>query len=469
MLERSTASRTLLRLVSDIILTELALLLAGGLTTWLSTDLQAIGEQTFPTWPICALVAVIWGVALLLAPIDLSRIQRAVDEAQTIFLTVTLATLALAGVLFFLYPHHFRLQVLTFYLLDSVLLIGTRLVVRLILKLLGKPRYPRRRVLVLGTGDGGRDAIRMIERHDWAGLEPVGFLDDSLAPQTVVEGYPVLGPIEDVAHHVRSEEIEEVVVALPLEAYDRFFEMMDGLRALPTRVRVVPDHFKTTLFRSRVEEFAGVPMIALQQPTLAPFERWVKRAFDVAVGTVTLIAISPILALVAIAVRIDSPGPVIFKQERIGENGRRFSMYKFRSMVKDAEKQQDQVIRIDADGKIQHKHSDDPRVTRVGKLLRRTSLDEFPQLVNVLRGEMSLVGPRPELPWLVEHFEPWQWQRFSVPQGITGWWQVNGRSSKPLHLHTEEDLFYIQNYSLLLDIQILWRTVGAVLKKKGAY
>jgi lipopolysaccharide/colanic/teichoic acid biosynthesis glycosyltransferase len=117
-----------------------------------------------------------------------------------------------------------------------------------------------------------------------------------------------------------------------------------------------------------------------------------------------------------------------------------------------------------------HKHRDDPRVTRVGKFIRRASLDELPNIFNVLKAEMSLVGPRPELPWLVEeHYEPWQWQRFSVPQGITGWWQVNGRSDKPMHLHTEEDLFYIQHYSLLLDIQILWRTVGAVIKSEGAY
>jgi lipopolysaccharide/colanic/teichoic acid biosynthesis glycosyltransferase len=153
----------------------------------------------------------------------------------------------------------------------------------------------------------------------------------------------------------------------------------------------------------------------------------------------------------------------------VGEQGKLFPMCKFRSMVKNAEAHQAEAMQIMADGTLWHKRPDDPRVTQVGRFIRRTSLDELPQLINVLRGEMSLVGPRPELPWLVEQYEPWQWQRLSVPQGITGWWQVNGRSDKPMHMYTEDDLFYIQNYSLLLDVQILWRTIGAVLKGKGAY
>ena len=138
-------------------------------------------------------------------------------------------------------------------------------------------------------------------------------------------------------------------------------------------------------------------------------------------------------------------------------------------MVTNAEGRQAEVIEQTADGRIIHKKKDDPRVTRVGRFIRATSIDELPQLFNVLRGEMSLVGPRPELPWLVERYEPWQRKRFAVPQGITGWWQVNGRADKLMHEHTEDDLYYIQNYSLLLDLEILWKTIGAVIKKTGAY
>jgi lipopolysaccharide/colanic/teichoic acid biosynthesis glycosyltransferase len=144
-------------------------------------------------------------------------------------------------------------------------------------------------------------------------------------------------------------------------------------------------------------------------------------------------------------------------------------MFKFRTMVADAENLRHTVETTDSEGQLIHKSDRDPRVTRVGRILRKTSMDELPQLLNILRGEMSLVGPRPELPYLVERYEPWQRKRFAVPQGITGWWQVNGRSDKPMHLNTEDDLYYVQNYSLLLDIQILFKTILVVLRGKGAF
>ena len=138
-------------------------------------------------------------------------------------------------------------------------------------------------------------------------------------------------------------------------------------------------------------------------------------------------------------------------------------------MVCDAEEMQEQINEVNGKGQIIHKKRHDPRVTRVGSFIRKFSLDELPQFINVLKGDMSLVGPRPELPWLVQEYEPWQRKRFAVPPGMTGWWQVNSRADKPMHEHTEEDLFYVRNYSLLLDLQILWRTIGAVLKRRGAY
>ena len=156
-------------------------------------------------------------------------------------------------------------------------------------------------------------------------------------------------------------------------------------------------------------------------------------------------------------------------QDRIGENGRLFKMVKFRTMVADAEEKRALVEHLNEDGEFIHKVKDDPRVTRVVKFLRRTSLDELPQVINVFKGEMSIVGPRPEMPFLVEKYDLWQRKRFAIPQGITGWWQVNGRSELPMHLNTEFDLYYIQHYSVWLDVLILFKTIGVVIKGKGAF
>ena len=469
MLEWWRTNYTLVRLVLDVVLTELALFVAGVLVALLPMMQPAPPGR----WPmsvgVYTVVAVIWSVAFLLQSVYAPSDQRAVDQAQSIFVAVTLATLTLAGCLFFLFPSVPRAQILIFYLLDLVLLIGSRLANRMFLKMVDRPRYARRKVLILGANEIGRDVADMVERCRWAGLEPLGFLDDQITPQAEVAGLPVLGRIEQVARFVEEYGVDEIIVALPIQAYDRFFRLVAGLQHLPAQVRIVPDHIKSFLFRTRLEELAGVAMITLHKGGLSPFERQVKRAFDLVVGTAFFLVSSPLLALIALAIRLDTPGPVLFKQERIGEGGKLFSMYKFRSMVKDAEERQAETVSIDENGHMTYKHPDDPRVTRVGRLIRSTSLDELPQILNVLKGDMSLVGPRPELPWIVEHYEPWQFQRFAVPQGVTGWWQVNGRSDKPMHLHTEEDLFYIQNYSLLLDVQILWRTAGAVIKRRGAY
>ena len=456
-------------LVADLVLTGLALLLSDILR-----PLLPFGKPLDPEYPglspaIYVLAALIWSVVFLLFSVYAPRPRRALDETQFIFVAVTFATLTLAGMLYFTFRGISRLQILIFYIADLVFLVGYRLLLQLVHRTSRRTALAERRVLILGAGEAGRDTLDMIVKQQWSGLVPVGFLDDSLAPGSDVEGYPVLGRIEEVEHYVNFEDIDEVVVALPLTTFDQFFSLMAGLRELSARVRLVPDHVKLALFRTSAEEFAGVPMITMRQPTLNAFERHVKRAFDLALATVGLVLALPVMALTALAIRLDTPGPAVYKQPRVAEGGKRFQMYKFRSMIEGADQQLEEQIHFTEHGELLFKQRDDPRITHVGKFLRRFSLDELPQFVNVLKGEMSLVGPRPELPWIVEGYEPWQWQRLSVPQGMTGWWQVNGRSDKPMHLHTEEDLYYIQNYSLLLDFQIMWNTIGAVVRGRGAF
>jgi exopolysaccharide biosynthesis polyprenyl glycosylphosphotransferase len=224
------------------------------------------------------------------------------------------------------------------------------------------------------------------------------------------------------------------------------------------RVRLVPDFLKLVMVQSSVDLVGGLPLIGLREPRIDGPAWAVKRIFDLAVTGGALLFGWPLMLTIAAAVKLTSPGPVIYRQQRVGENGRLFWVYKFRTMATDA----DQRPTLD-------KRPDDPRVTRLGRFLRRTSLDELPQLFNVLKGEMSLVGPRPEQVFIVQRYEPWQRQRLAVPPGITGWWQVNGRSDLPMHLNTQYDLYYIRNYSLLLDLKILWRTIGAVIQGRGAY
>ena len=226
---------------------------------------------------------------------------------------------------------------------------------------------------------------------------------------------------------------------------------------------VIPDYFALALHRAQVDDFAGLPLLDLRAPALSDYQRLTKRAFDVALVLLLAPLALPAMGLISAAIRLADGAPVLLRQKRVGENGQVFDMLKFRTMVPDAE------LLLPEDDSLLHKRRDDPRVTRVGGFLRRTSLDELPQFFNILRGEMSLVGPRPELPELVERYETWQRKRFAVPQGLTGWWQINGRSDKPMHLHTEDDLYYVQNYSLGLDLLILWRTLWTVLSGRGAY
>ncbi len=194
-----------------------------------------------------------------------------------------------------------------------------------------------------------------------------------------------------------------------------------------------------------------------------------KRVLDVILGCLALLAALPILGAAALLIWLVDGSPVLFVQKRVGGGGAEFDMFKLRTMVVDARESQGALDGCDAMGPMPHKTRNDPRVTRVGRALRRFSIDELPQLINVLKGEMSLVGPRPELPSLVREYEPWQFQRLSVPQGITGWWQITGRSDRPMHLNTQADLYYVENRSFWLDLQIMLRTIWVVLLGRGAY
>ena len=326
------------------------------------------------------------------------------------------------------------------------------------------------RVLIVGAGRLGRHVAAEIALRSHGALRVAGYLDDDRDKRACgVEGLPVFGRTADIVAAVQEHAIDEVIFALPPEDHRLMERLARRLEQLPLRVHMAPDVLDLAFTRTTVEAIGGLPLLSLREPLLSPAARRSKRLFDIVVSVSLLLLLSPLLLLVALLIKLDAPGPALYSAERIGENGRPFRMIKFRTMVVGAEAQWRRVATRTADGKLQHKSEDDPRVTRIGRRLRRTSLDELPQLINVLRGEMSLVGPRPEVPYVVQEYEPWQWRRFAVQPGITGWWQVNGRSDKPMHLNTQDDLYYIQHYSIWLDLKILWRTVGVVLGGRGAY
>jgi exopolysaccharide biosynthesis polyprenyl glycosylphosphotransferase len=326
------------------------------------------------------------------------------------------------------------------------------------------------RVLVVGAGDIGRSVIQSILASPAAGYQVVGYIDDD--PQKGngrlgrIRG---LGKLQDLPDVIAAEKVDEVIVTLPWMYHRKILHIVEECERDNVPVRVVPDVFQQRMGRVDLDTLSGIPLIGTAPVRLSQGAFLVKRVIDLSVSILAVPFALILFAVVALLIKLDSPGPVIFKQERVGKDGACFFVFKFRSMVEGAEQMQADLEALnEADGplfKVKH----DPRVTRVGRWLRRTSIDELPQLVNVIRGEMSLVGPRPGTPEEVAQYEPWQMQRISVLPGITGLWQVSGRSDVPFEEMVLLDIFYIENWSLDLEIRILLQTIPYVLLGHGAY
>lgn len=468
MLRRFSVNFAIFSMALDMGLTLLALMLAAVLRPLLH-QLSFVKPLTGAKMPPALFIAVpiLWGITFLVTSVyDPKRIYKAIDEFQLVTVATALATLIFAGLLYLTLRQFSRALFLLFILLDVSLLLSWRIIARIWFKM-GNVSVAKQRVLIVGAGDVGQRVGGMLAEYQWMGLDLSGYLDDD--PKNRANDLPILGQVADVRYVVEKQQIDDVVIALPQKAYGRINELVLALHDLPVNVRVVPDYFSLALYRASVEDFGGLPLISLRDPALNEVQRMVKRLFDLAIASITIFLLLPVLGIIALIIKLDSKGPIIFLQKRVGENGRLFNMFKFRSMVVGAENLQETVKIVDADGNAIYKKANDPRVTRFGRFIRRTSLDELPQLFNVLLGNMSLVGPRPELPMLVGKYDSWQHKRLAVPQGMTGWWQINGRSDKPLHLHTQEDIYYIQNYSLWMDIYILLKTPWVVVRGRGAY
>ena len=458
--------------ISDIIITCFGLYAASYLRDTLPIG-KPLGEvgASLPVF-VYAIAALCWsGSLLLVGAYDTKHTDRNWIIITRVIFGGLLATLLLAGILFLTFREVSRLQFVYFFLINLFLLLFYRWIVFGILQpRLSTPIFDRTHVIMIGAGDLAQQVVQQVKANPLWGYDIVGYIDDEPdRRQRTYNGLDVLGTLDDLLPIIETHDVVEIWSTLPPNAYDKLHSLIARLEKFPVRVKVIPDYFSLALVKAKVEMIGGFPLIGLREPVIDGGNRLVKRAFDVLTSVVLIVFTSPMMLFIAILVAIEGSGQVIFRQSRVGENGVLFTMYKFRTMIQGEEAHGSQHETQTTQQPLPHKRRDDPRVSKLGYILRRFSLDELPQLFNVLKGDMSLVGPRPEMPWLVDLYKPWQRKRFAVPQGLTGWWQINGRSEKPMHQNTDEDLYYIYNYSLLLDILILIRTPFAVLQGRGAF
>lgn len=325
-------------------------------------------------------------------------------------------------------------------------------------------------ILIVGAGEMGRAVMRAIVARPQLGYYVVGFLDnDRDAGRTDIGPFKALGSIDRLRHVLKQEDVDEVIITLPWHSQPIIVDVMRTCERDRVRSRVVPDMFQLSLSRVSVDHLSGIPLIGLKESRFTDTGRLTKRTLDFVLSAMGLILCAPLFGLVAILIRLDSRGPVFFRQERVGLKGRTFDIVKFRSMKEDAELQREKLDGLNQASTPLFKIRDDPRLTRIGPWLRRVSLDELPQLINVLRGEMSLVGPRPGLAEEVEQYQPWHLQRLDVLPGITGLWQVSGRSDITFDEMCLLDIYYIENWSPGLDLALIARTIPRVFIGRGAY
>jgi Undecaprenyl-phosphate glucose phosphotransferase len=351
-----------------------------------------------------------------------------------------------------------------FLMLNVALTFASREFMREVLERRWRAGIGLKKILIAGSGDLGRLVADKILEHRELGYQIVGFVDDRAAGDHLgYRGFPLLGTLDDAAEITARESIDHLYVALPPEEHVRMLELLESTSREMVDVKVVPDLLQVIALRARLEDLDGIPVININEPPLQGFNSLLKRAIDIAISAAALAIFALPLGLIGLLVRLTSKGPVLFHQERMGLDGKPFTIVKFRSMYDDAEKNTGPVWAI----------ADDPRVTSLGRFLRRSNLDELPQLWNVLRGDMSIVGPRPERPHFVEQFKhkiPQYMLRHKVKAGLTGWAQVNGwRGNTPLEKRIEYDLYYIENWSVRLDLKIMWLTLLKGFFHKHAY
>ena len=422
---------------------------------------------------LCALLLVIWAVAFSLQGVyrshrlsslreELIEIARAIFFASAALMivgqiaswrTITVGTATLVG------------------LLAMFLIGGTRVLLRLNLRRLRLRGHNIKKLVIIGTGPRAEWFAKQVLRRNDFGYRLIGYVDSKVRfNNNGLSDVPWLGDVDDLPGIIGNEVIDEVFIALPIKSqYSQIESAITLLEEQGIMVHLLSDLFPHKLARSRPWEFEGTPLLSLHSAPPLTWKTEVKRLIDIMVSGLLLVFLLPFLILVALAIKLDSEGPILFVQNRVGFNKRRFRMYKFRTMRNGAEARIEELEHLNEKTGPIFKIKNDPRITRLGKWLRRTSVDELPQLANVLLGDMSVVGPRPlSVRDALRMEEAWQKRRFSVKPGLTCLWQVSGRSNLSFEQWMQLDLDYIDSWSLVLDWQILLRTIPAILTARGA-
>ncbi|HKZ87515.1 MAG TPA: sugar transferase [Anaerolineae bacterium] len=420
--------------------------------------------------PQVYLVAIVLGLVVYgaMGVYQAERLRSFGVEIWAVLKATLVGIALLAGLLYFVEREVSRWLYVYFGLLQVGLVAAARLAIHSLCGILNLSLTRPRRTLIIGASAIGQEVAQRLSQTKRGDYQVIGYLDDGNAQATAPPDLPIWGPLDHAESIARDLMVDELLVALPLSESHALARLMDTIHDLPVQVKVIPDYFDLAYLYSRADELAGMPVISLKEPVLAPRQRAMKRAFDLIVASLLLVLVGPLLLIGALAIKLDSAGSALYRQKRIGEGGRPFAMYKLRTMVVDADGDEHRLIEMNGDSVQFSKGPHDPRVTRVGAFLRRWSIDELPQLLNVIKGDLSLVGPRPELPALVERYSSWQHKRFSAPQGVTGWWQVNGRPQS-VDQKVEHDLYYVRHYSMWLDMWILVKTIPAVISQDGAF
>jgi Undecaprenyl-phosphate glucose phosphotransferase len=415
-------------------------------------------------------ILVLWPLVFYFHGLYQSRNGRSrVDEVLTLAVAVLVATVLLSVVIAWYRPPAWpgSTQVFTysrafigiFALADLVLAAAARMTLRLVLRRIRFSGNNLQRILIVGAGALGREITTKILAHRELGFEVAGFLDDDPGKLgAAVCGVPVLGTLRQAEEILEEQRIDQVFLALPLDAHKKMLQMLDLMARECVEIRLVPDILQYATLKAVMEDVDGTPVINLSQVPLQGWSSMVKRMMDIAIALLVMIALVPVMPLIALLIWLEDRGPIFYRQERMGLDGKPFMILKFRTMRVDAEATSGPVWAI----------KDDPRRTRIGSFLREWSLDELPQILNVLMGDMSIVGPRPERPTFVREFKhkiPRYMLRHRVKSGITGWAQVHGwRGNTSIKKRIQYDLYYIQNWTLALDFKILWMTIRHALR-----